>query len=82
MKITIEELHEMLEKIVPNFPSEPDVHLMETGVLDSMAVIDLIENLESAYDIKFEDSDIDIENLSSLNNILSCINNIKERQKS
>jgi len=82
MNITIEKLHEMLENVIPNLPDEPDVHLMETGVLDSMAVIDLIETLESSYDIKFEDNDIDIDNLSSLNKILSCINNMRDRQKS
>lgn len=81
MNITVELLHTMLEKSIPNLPNEPDVNLMEAGILDSMAVIELIENLENAYSIKFEDSDIDIENLSTLNNILSCINNMIERQE-
>ena len=40
---------------------------METGILDSTGILELIMFLESAFDIKLEDDEILPENLDSLN---------------
>lgn len=47
--------------------------LLETGVIDSTGVLELVAFIEETYGIKVEDEEIVPENLDSINNITSYI---------
>lgn len=50
----------------PDLEIETDTPLLESGVLDSMGVIELIEFLESEFEIEVDDGEITEENLESI----------------
>jgi acyl carrier protein len=62
--------------ITENFPLGGDGEelagsdsLLEVGVIDSVGVLELIEHLESAYDLQIPDADVLPENLDSIDAI-------------
>ena len=60
-----------------NSQIDPDVSLMETGIIDSTGILELIDFLEEKFDIKIENEDISPQNLDSLRNISAFV----ERKK-
>jgi acyl carrier protein len=52
---------------------DPDLSLIEKGIMDSTGVLELVEFLESTYSIKVEDEELVPENLETINNILKFL---------
>lgn len=50
-----------------------DASFMETGIIDSTGILELIEFVEETYSITVEDDELLPENLDSLNNISNFI---------
>jgi acyl carrier protein len=50
-----------------------DDSFMETGIIDSTGVLELLEFIEEAFTIKIEDEEVIPANLDSLNNLSSFI---------
>ena len=50
-----------------------DVSFIETGIIDSTGILELVAFLEETYGIEFEDDEIIPENLNSLRNIESFL---------
>ena len=50
-----------------------DSSLLIEGILDSFGIIELVEFVESDWQIKIEDSEFSIENFGSVNKILEFI---------
>lgn len=50
-----------------------DVSFIETGIIDSTGILELVAFLEETYGIVFEDDEIVPENLNSLRNIESFL---------
>ena len=48
---------------------EDDQSLTESGIIDSMGIINIIEYLESKYNIEIDDEDILQKNFGSINKI-------------
>ncbi len=46
---------------------------MDTGIIDSTGVLELLEFIEEKFNIKIEDEEIIPDNLDSLNNVTSFI---------
>ena len=63
------------EFVIENFLFGDDGHLqeessfLETGVIDSTGVLELVSFLEETYDIAIDDEELVPENLDSLSNI-------------
>ena len=51
----------------------PDTSLFESGLLDSIQLLGLIEYIESETDIQIKNSDITIENIDSIEKILNFV---------
>jgi acyl carrier protein len=68
-------LDEVREFIIENFlfgdreRFEPDLSFLETGVIDSTGMLELVGFLESRYKIQIKDEEFVPENLDSLVNI-------------
>jgi acyl carrier protein len=52
---------------------DPDQSLIESGIMDSTGVLELVEFLESTYGIRVEDEELVPENLETINNILKFL---------
>ena len=52
---------------------DPDVSLIESGIMDSTGVLELVEFLGSNYTIKIEDDELIPENLETINNIIKLL---------
>ncbi|MEA2101648.1 MAG: acyl carrier protein [Thermodesulfobacteriota bacterium] len=52
---------------------DPDESLIESGVMDSTGVLELVEFLETTYDIQIDDEELIPENLETLNNIVGYL---------
>lgn len=49
---------------------DPDGSLIESGIMDSTGVLELVEYLESTFTIKVEDEELVPENLETVSNII------------
>lgn len=52
---------------------DPDQSLIESGIMDSTGVLELVEYLESTFSIKVEDEELVPENLETVNNIVNFL---------
>jgi acyl carrier protein len=52
---------------------DPEVSLIESGVMDSTGVLELVEFLEATYGIKIEDEELAPENLETILNIVTFL---------
>ena len=52
---------------------DPEVSLIESGVMDSTGVLELVEFLEATYGIKIEDEELVPENLETIGNIVGFL---------
>lgn len=66
----------IIEEFIPNGENEilaDDLNLIESGILDSLAVLKLVAFVEDSFDIALEPDEIDPENLNTINAIYSLI---------
>lgn len=52
---------------------DPDESLIESGIMDSTGVLELVEYLEATYGIQIQDEELVPENLETINNIVSFL---------
>jgi acyl carrier protein len=52
---------------------DPDVSLIESGIMDSTGVLELVEFLETTYGIRIEDEELMPENLETITNIVNFL---------
>ncbi len=52
----------------------PEISLLESGIMDSTGILELVLFLEEQFSMKIEDEDITPENLDSINNIVAFLN--------
>jgi len=50
-----------------------DTPLVEENIIDSMGVLELIEFMETSFNVSFEMDDLTIENFASIKNIANLI---------
>ena len=56
-----------------SIPPGREESLLDAGVLDSMAVLELVNALEEGLDIMFEEEDLDIANFQGLSAIAKLV---------
>jgi len=57
----------------------PDIDLLEEQILDSFSIVQVALFIQDQFDIELEAEDLNRENLSSLNNILSLVNSRRQK---
>lgn len=66
----------IIEEFIPDSHSDDipnDLDLLQSGILDSLAVLRLVAFIEDNFDIALEPDEIDPENLNSINAIDALI---------
>lgn len=56
---------------------DPSTNLFEGGFLSSLDVLDLISFIETKFDITLSEDDMTMENLGTINNMVSMIDRLK-----
>lgn len=67
------EILEILTGICPDVDFEQEKELIDGGVIDSFAVIQIVTELMEHFDIFIDADDIEPENLNSLDNICQMV---------
>ena len=52
---------------------EADTSFLESGIIDSTGILELIQFIEETYDIRIEDEELIPENLDSLKNVVQFL---------
>lgn len=73
-----EEILQILTEICPDVDFEAEKELIDGGVIDSFAVIQIVTELMEHFDIFIDADDIEPENLNSLDNICDMVKAKKE----
>ncbi|MCM1242207.1 MAG: phosphopantetheine-binding protein [Roseburia sp.] len=73
-----EEIKGILTEICPDVDFEKEKELIDGGVIDSFAVIQIVTELMEHFDIFIDADDIEPENLNSLDNICELVKTKKE----
>ena len=68
-----EEILEILSGICPDIDFEKEEELIDGGVIDSFAVIQIVTELMDHFSIFIDADDIEPENLNSLDNICEMV---------
>lgn len=73
----MDELIRILEEIRPDIDFESETELIDGGVLDSFDIISIVSEVNDAFDIEIDVTDILPENFNSAEAILELIEKLK-----
>jgi acyl carrier protein len=76
MKIEEELQNYIWKRFIPGkSPEKPNIDddLIEEGILDSLAIVNLISHLEEEYRIEVEPGEVVVENIGSIRNLTKFI---------
>lgn len=74
----MEKIKEILNKILQGQEYESCQDFIEAGLLDSMDMMDLVEELEQAFDIEISGRDIVPENFRNVSSVAKLVQKYKE----
>lgn len=69
-----EKILAILADMHPEFDYAQGIDFIEEGMLDSFDIVDLVDQLESTFDVKIAGVDVVPENFSSVDNIAALVN--------
>ena len=74
----MEELLEILSEVKPGVDFEKETELVDSGILDSMAIIQLVARLADEYDVEITPVDLVPENFNSAEAIYALVKRIED----
>lgn len=74
----MEELIEILEDIKPGVDFESETALVDDGILDSLAIIRLVNEISDEFDVEIQVTDLVPENFNSAQAIMDLINRLED----
>lgn len=75
--ITMEELIEILEEIVPGVDYENTTTLIDDHILDSFAILSLVSEIEDAFDVEVAPAELIPDNFNSAKSLWAMITRLK-----
>ena len=69
-----EQIGELVRNTLGVHAPGPDVDLIETGLIDSLSLVTLIAELESAFDVRFPLESFDVEDFRTLQRMAAIVN--------
>jgi acyl carrier protein len=72
----LDKINKEIKKLVNDCVEEKineETDLIQLGI-DSLMTVELVLGLEEAFDIEFDDSDLEMENLKSVRDIVTLVN--------
>ena len=72
------ELMNILEELRPDVDFENDTGLIDNGILDSFDIVSLVGELNDAFDIEINPTDLVPENFNSAEAIFALVENLQD----
>jgi D-alanine--poly(phosphoribitol) ligase subunit 2 len=72
-----EQIGELVRDTLGVHAPGPDVDLIESGLIDSLSLVTLIAELETAFDVRFPLESFDVEDFRTLERMAAVINAIR-----
>jgi D-alanine--poly(phosphoribitol) ligase subunit 2 len=69
-----DQIGELVRNTLGVHPPGPDVDLIETGLIDSLSLVTLIAELETAFDVRFPLESFDVEDFRTLERMAAVVN--------
>lgn len=57
----------------PDILITQDIDLIDSGILDSLAIVQLISFIEEEFKIEFKDEDFEVKNFKTISSILALV---------
>lgn len=76
----MDELLEILEDIKPGVDFESETALVDDGILDSLAIIRLVNEISDEFDVEIQVTDLVPENFNSAEAIMNLINKLEDEE--
>jgi acyl carrier protein len=76
----MEDLLEILEDIKPGVDFENEEALVDDGILDSLAIIRLVNEISDQFDVEIEVTDLVPENFNSAKAIMDLIERLEDEE--
>lgn len=64
---------ELIEEIQPYEEFDKETNLLEGGILDSVALFLLVQEIEEEYDIDIDMEEVNVENFANVRNIVDLV---------
>jgi len=74
----MEELLAILSDIRPDVDFEHETQLIDGGILDSFDIITIVSELEEAFDVDIDVSELEPENLNSAEAMIALIEKLRD----
>lgn len=74
-----EQVLEVLRNVNPNIADNVEANLLETGLIDSFEIVNVVLELEDAFDIIIDPELVLPENFQTINNIVKLVENIRNQ---
>jgi D-alanine--poly(phosphoribitol) ligase subunit 2 len=68
-----EQIGELVRNTLGVHPPAPDVDLIESGLIDSLSLVTLIAELETAFDVRFPLESFDVEDFRTLDRMAAVV---------
>src|SRR5215203_625242 len=74
---TVNRIESLLREVLAITPDGIDEDLIESGLLDSMALVELLHAIEQEFAVELPLEDLDVELLRSVRGIASYVSNLR-----
>jgi acyl carrier protein len=74
---TVNRIESLLREVLAITPDGIDEDLIESGLLDSMALVELLHAIEQEFAVELPLEDLDVDLLRSVRGIASYVNNLR-----
>lgn len=79
-KISNQDVYECIRNIVPQITDDIEANIFDSGLIDSLNLLEVIMGLEQCFNVSFDAEDVRTENFSSLSQITDTLRVITERK--
>lgn len=76
----MEKLLAILKEINETVDYANETKLIDKGILDSLAILDLVTEIENEFDVEISPIDLIPANFNSVHSLMAMINRLKEEQ--
>ncbi|HFE9852864.1 acyl carrier protein [Enterococcus faecalis] len=76
----MDKLLEILQEVNETVDYTKEEHLIDKGILDSLAILALVTEIENEFDIEISPINLVPANFNSMESLMAMINQIKEEQ--
>lgn len=71
--VTLAAVRTCLSRVLPRLPDDPDTNLFQTGVIDSLSLMEATAAIEHIFGVVFEPDDLRAENFQTLRRLTHTI---------